>query len=89
MAKTSFRTGRGGSIMKSLRTHYHAIALIALYLSVAGIILESLALCACSSPSTPDAGELQQMYRNALKDAETAEPGEISTNLTGHCTLQR
>ncbi len=55
---------------------------IALCLAVTGIILGSLALCACSSPSTPDANDLQQMYRTAIKDAETAEPGEISTNLT-------
>ena len=55
---------------------------IVVCLAVIGILLGSLSLCACSSPSTPDASELQQIYRAAVKDAETAEPGEISTNLT-------
>jgi hypothetical protein len=82
MVKTSFRVGRVGSNMKRLSAHYPAISRISLFLSVVGIILGSSALCACSSPSTPDASELQQMYRNAVKDAETAEPNEISTNLT-------
>jgi len=67
--------------MKRLSAHYPAITRISLFLSVVGIILGSSALCACSSPSTPDAVELQQMYRDALKDAETAAPDEISTDL--------
>lgn len=54
----------------------------AMCLAITGILLGSLALCSCSSQSTPDAAELQETYRAAVKDAETAEPGEISTNLT-------
>ena len=69
--------------MSNARTQTRVFAFrIALCLAIAGILLGSLALCACSSPSIPDSAELQQMYRNAVKDAETAEPGEISTNLT-------
>jgi hypothetical protein len=57
---------------------------IAMCLAVSGILLGSLAICSCSSSSkpAPNTSDLQQMYRNAVKDAETAEPGEISTNLT-------